>query len=61
MGMLNEFSLWPWMIGRDRALAPDKDVVDEAIQMFLRRYRRAASSEPTKHSRLRSRSPTGRS
>src|SRR5689334_4814801 len=35
MGILNEFSLWPWMIGRDHTLASDKDVVDEAIQMFL--------------------------
>jgi TetR/AcrR family transcriptional regulator of autoinduction and epiphytic fitness len=42
MGILNEFSLWPWMIGRKRALAPDEDVIEEAIRMFLLRYRRAA-------------------
>jgi TetR/AcrR family transcriptional regulator of autoinduction and epiphytic fitness len=40
MGILNEFSLWPWMIGRDHAVASDKEVVDEAIRMFLQRYRR---------------------
>jgi AcrR family transcriptional regulator len=60
MGILNEFSLWPWMIGRDRALAPDKDVVDEAIEMFLRRYRRAETSKPAKDARQRSRRPAGR-
>ena len=41
MGILNEFSLWPWMIGRERALASDADVVEEAIRMFLQRYRPA--------------------
>jgi TetR/AcrR family transcriptional regulator of autoinduction and epiphytic fitness len=39
MGILNEFSLWPWMVGRDRALASDEDVVEEAVRMFLQRYR----------------------
>jgi hypothetical protein len=38
MGILNEFSLWPWMIGREGALASDKDVVEEAVRMFLQRY-----------------------
>jgi TetR/AcrR family transcriptional regulator of autoinduction and epiphytic fitness len=41
MGILNEFSLWPWMIGRERPLASDKDVIEEAIRMFLQRYRPA--------------------
>ena len=39
MGILNEFSLWPWMLGREPALAPDEDVVEEAVRMFLQRYR----------------------
>ncbi len=43
MGMLNELSLWPWMIGRESLpFAPD-DVVDETIRMFLQRYRRPQS------------------
>jgi AcrR family transcriptional regulator len=43
MGLLNEFSLWPWMMGREGILVPDNDVVEEAIQMFLRHYRRPVS------------------
>jgi TetR/AcrR family transcriptional regulator of autoinduction and epiphytic fitness len=39
MGILNEFSLWPWMIGRERALASEEVVVEEALRMFLQRYR----------------------
>jgi TetR/AcrR family transcriptional regulator, regulator of autoinduction and epiphytic fitness len=39
MGILNEFSLWPWMLGRGPTLAPDEDVVEEAVRMFLGRYR----------------------
>ena len=39
MGILNEFSLWPWMLGREPSLAPDEDVVEEAVRMFLERYR----------------------
>ena len=40
MGMLNELSLWPWMIGRERIPFEAEDVVDETIRMFLQRYRR---------------------
>ena len=40
MGLLNEFSLWPWMMGREAVPAPDKDIVEEAVQMFLQHYRR---------------------
>jgi TetR/AcrR family transcriptional regulator, regulator of autoinduction and epiphytic fitness len=43
MGALNEFSLWPWMMGRDSVPVPAKDVVDETIRMFLRHYRRPRS------------------
>jgi TetR/AcrR family transcriptional regulator of autoinduction and epiphytic fitness len=39
MGLLNEFSLWPWMMGREAVPAPDNDIVEEAIQMFLQHYR----------------------
>jgi hypothetical protein len=39
MGILNEFSLWPWMLGREPALAADEEVVEEAVLMFLQRYR----------------------
>lgn len=38
-GILNEFFLWPWMMGRDSLPVPAEDVIEEAIRMFLRRYR----------------------
>ena len=41
MGMLNEFSLWPWMLGRQIPGVPAERVVEETVGMFLRRYRRA--------------------
>jgi TetR/AcrR family transcriptional regulator, regulator of autoinduction and epiphytic fitness len=41
MGMLNEFSLWPWMMGRKSISVARKDVVDETIRMFLLHYRRS--------------------
>jgi TetR/AcrR family transcriptional regulator of autoinduction and epiphytic fitness len=40
MGLLNEFSLWPWMMGHERVPVPDKDIVEETIRIFLQRYRR---------------------
>ena len=64
MGILNEFSLWPWMIGRDRALASDEDVVEEGLRMFLLRYRPARQQMVTGHGtgvRRRSRKPAGQS
>jgi TetR/AcrR family transcriptional regulator of autoinduction and epiphytic fitness len=39
MGILNEFSLWPWMMGRKRLPVPAEEVVEETIRMFLTRYR----------------------
>src|SRR6202008_1187856 len=39
MGMLNEFSLWPWMMGRESLPIPDKDIVEETVRIFLQRYR----------------------
>jgi TetR/AcrR family transcriptional regulator of autoinduction and epiphytic fitness len=38
MGILNEFSLWPWMMGRGSVPIPAKDVVEEAVRMFLQHY-----------------------
>jgi TetR/AcrR family transcriptional regulator of autoinduction and epiphytic fitness len=64
MGILNEFSLWPWMIGRERALASDEDVVEEALRMFLQRYRppqRQVVSGRGTAARRRSRKPAGQS
>ena len=43
MGVLNEFYLWPWMMGRQGMLVPAEDVVEETIRMFLQRYRRSQS------------------
>ena len=40
MGMLNEFSLWPWMMSRENIAVPTENVVDETIRMFLLGYRR---------------------
>lgn len=39
MGMLNEFSLWPWMTGRQTVPVREKDIVGETIRMFLQYYR----------------------
>ncbi len=39
MGILNEFSLWPLMIGRERLAVPPEEVVEETIQMFLQHYK----------------------
>ncbi len=41
MGMLNEFSLWPWMLGRKSVQADE--IVEETTQMFLEHYRRPRS------------------
>ncbi len=43
MGMLNELSLWPWMMGRERLPVPAEDAVEETIRMFLKHYRRPQS------------------
>ncbi|HMD60579.1 MAG TPA: TetR/AcrR family transcriptional regulator [Opitutaceae bacterium] len=39
MGILNEFSLWPWMMGRGNLAVPAEEVVEETIEMFLKHYR----------------------
>jgi TetR/AcrR family transcriptional regulator of autoinduction and epiphytic fitness len=43
MGLLNEFSLWPWMLGRKRLPVPNEEVVEGALRMFLQHYRRPQS------------------
>ena len=40
-GILNEFFLWPWLMGRDSLPVPAEDVIEETIRMFLRHYRLA--------------------
>jgi TetR/AcrR family transcriptional regulator of autoinduction and epiphytic fitness len=43
MGMLNEVSLWPWMMGRETLPIPADEMTEEAVQMFLQRYCRPCS------------------
>jgi len=43
-GMLNELSLWPWMMGRQGLPVPAEDAVEETIRMFLQHYRRPRSN-----------------
>jgi TetR/AcrR family transcriptional regulator, regulator of autoinduction and epiphytic fitness len=43
MGMLNELSLWPWMMGREGLPVSVEDAVEETIRMFLQHYRRPQS------------------
>ena len=43
MGMLNELSLWPWMMGREALPVSTGDAVEETIRMFLQHYRRPQS------------------
>ena len=45
MGALNEFSLWPWMIGRETLPVPTEEIVEETMRMFLRHYRLSRSGE----------------
>ncbi len=43
MGILNELSLWPWMMGRESLPIPAEEAVEETIRMFLLRYSRQQS------------------
>ncbi len=45
MGALNEFSLWPWMIGREGLPVPTEEIIEETMRMFLRYYLRSRSGE----------------
>src|SRR4051794_11969786 len=47
MGMLNELSLWPWMMGRESLPVSAEDAVEETIRMFLQHYRRPQSKDPS--------------
>ena len=38
MGILNEFTLWPWMMGRKPLPVPAEEVIGEAVRTFLQRY-----------------------
>jgi TetR/AcrR family transcriptional regulator, regulator of autoinduction and epiphytic fitness len=40
MGILNEFSLWPWLMGRASIAVRAEDLIEETIRMFLQHYRR---------------------
>jgi TetR/AcrR family transcriptional regulator of autoinduction and epiphytic fitness len=44
IGMLNELSLWPWMMGRGGLPVSTEDAVEETIRMFLKHYRRPQSN-----------------
>jgi TetR/AcrR family transcriptional regulator of autoinduction and epiphytic fitness len=44
MGALNDLSLWPWMIGRERIPVPDEEVVEETVLMFLGHYQAARAN-----------------
>ncbi|HEX4259931.1 MAG TPA: TetR/AcrR family transcriptional regulator [Acetobacteraceae bacterium] len=46
MGIVNEFSLWPWMFGRGRLDIPDEELIDETVRMFLRHYRSPRAKAP---------------
>jgi TetR/AcrR family transcriptional regulator, regulator of autoinduction and epiphytic fitness len=46
MGILNEFSLWPWMMGRKSLAIQAEEIVEETIRMFLGHYRRPRSRGP---------------
>ena len=45
MGLLNEFSLWPWMTGRNTVAVPDEDIVEDTVLMFLQHYRPVRSKK----------------
>lgn len=45
MGMLNEVSLWPWMMGGESLSVPAEEVMEETVRMFLQHYRRPRSKQ----------------
>jgi TetR/AcrR family transcriptional regulator, regulator of autoinduction and epiphytic fitness len=46
-GVLNEFTLWPLMLGRKNLAVPTNELVEETIRMFLQHYRRPRSQRHT--------------
>ena len=45
MGILNEFSLWPWMMGRESLPVSAEEIVDETVRMFLEHYRNSCLTQ----------------
>jgi AcrR family transcriptional regulator len=43
MGILNEFTLWPLMVGRKNLSVPGEEMIEETIRMFLQHYGRQRS------------------
>ena len=43
MGILNEFTLWPLLVGRKGLSVAGEEVIEETIRMFLQHYGRPAS------------------
>jgi AcrR family transcriptional regulator len=39
MGILNEFTLWPWMMGQNSLSFPTEELIEETVRMFLNNYR----------------------
>lgn len=39
MGVFNELSLWPWMMGRQNLAIPPEEAIDETVRMFLQHYK----------------------
>ena len=47
MGLLNYFSLWPWMMGRESVPVSDGDIVSrKTVRMFLHHYGRRPRGRP---------------
>lgn len=45
MGMLNQMSLWPWMLARKSLRIPADEVIEATVTMFLKTYRRPHSAK----------------
>ena len=49
MGLVNEFSLWPWMMSQENPSAFDEDIVEGAVRMFLAHYRQRNRAARAQH------------
>ena len=54
MGILNEFSLWPWMMGRKSPPVATEEIVDGTIRMFLEHYRNSCLPKANRSNALTS-------
>jgi TetR/AcrR family transcriptional regulator, regulator of autoinduction and epiphytic fitness len=45
MGILNQFSLWPWMLGRESPPVSTEEIVDGTTRMFLEHYRNSCLTQ----------------